>query len=112
MTATQITRRSAVCMAGALAFASAAQAQTGAARQVAFDSAMADYAHGHFAAAHAAFWQLADQGNADAARIALLMSAYGQRMYGMRFPIGDVQRERWLANALPRTGGTATAMAR
>lgn len=112
MTASQITRRSAIFMAAAAALAPASQAQTTAAHPGAYESALAEYERGHFAAAHAAFWRLADQGNADAARIALLMSTYGRRLYGIRLAIGDVQRERWLANALPRVGSTATAMVR
>ena len=83
-----------------------------AAQQGAFARAMADYERQHFAAAYQAFWLLADQGHPDAARIALLMAAHGPRLYGQRFSIGEVQRDRWLAAALPHGAGTVTALAR
>jgi hypothetical protein len=104
-------RRLALCVALA-ALSGAALAQAGVDRQAAFERAMADYDRQHFSAAYQALWALADQGHVEAARIALLMAAHGQRLYGMRFAIGPVQRERWLAAALPHGDGTVTAMAR
>jgi hypothetical protein len=70
---------------------------------------MADYEHHDFAAAYQAFWKLADQGHPEAARIALLMAAHGQRLYGQRFVIGPVPRERWLAAALLHAGDKLAA---
>ena len=90
----------------------AAPAQTGSARQAAFERAMADCERKHFAEAYQALWVLADTGHADAARIALLMADHGQRLYGMRFAIGEVQRERWLAAALPHGEGIVVAARR
>jgi hypothetical protein len=115
MTKPNPVRRVAICSLAALAasIAGASLAQsTSAAQQSAFARAMADYERQHFAAAHQAFWLLADQGHAEAARIALLMAAHGPRLYGQRFAIGDVQRDRWLATALPHGAGTVTALAR
>jgi hypothetical protein len=108
-------RRGAIYAVAALAagIAGASFAQSvPATRQSAFARAMADYERQHFAAAYQAFWLLADQGHAEAARIALLMAAHGPRLYGQRFAIGEVQRDRWLAAALPHGAGTVTAFAR
>ena len=115
MTNANPNRRGAICTAAALAagIAGASRAQsTPGAQQGAFARAMADYERQHFAAAYQAFWLLADQGHPDAARIALLMAAHGPRLYGQRFAIGEVQRDRWLAAALPHGAGTVTASAR
>ena len=38
---------------------------------------------------------LADAGNPDAARIALMLEAQGPRVFGKRFAIPPTQRERW-----------------
>ena len=79
--------------------------------QAAFERAMLDYERQRFAAAYQALQALADQGHAEAARVALLMAAHGPRLYGMRFAIDESQRQRWLVVALPPTPGTATAAA-
>ena len=108
-------RRGAICAVAVLAagIAGASRAQsTPAAQQGAFARAMTDYERQHFAAAYQAFWLLADQGHPEAARIALLMAAHGPRLYSQRFAIGEVQRDRWLAAALPHGAGTVTASAR
>lgn len=115
MNRSNASRRGAICTVAALAagIAGASWAQSmPAAQQGAFARAMADYERQHFAAAYQAFWLLADQGHPEAARIALLMSAHGPRLYGQRFAIGEVQRDRWLAAALPHGAGTVTALAR
>lgn len=115
MNRSNASRRGAICTVAALAagIAGASWAQSmPAAQQGAFARAMADYERQHFAAAYQAFWLLADQGHPDAARIALLMAAHGPRLYGQRFAIGEVQRDRWLAAALPHGAGTVTALAR
>ena len=39
---------------------------------------------------------LADAGNAQAARIALMMRAHGSRLFGHHFVVGAVRLERWL----------------
>lgn len=114
MNTSQAKRRWAICTAvlAAAILAGTSQAQSPAARQSAFERAMADYERQHFDAAYQALWLLADQGHAEAARIALLMATHGPRLYGQRFAIGDVQRDRWLAAALPHAAQTTTAMAR
>lgn len=108
-------RRGAICAVAVLAalVAGASPAQTTpAAQQGAFARAMADYERQRFSAAFQALWLLADQGHPEAARIALLMAAHGPRLYGQRFAIGEVQRDRWLAAALPHGGGTVAALSR
>jgi len=99
-------------VAAALLMAGAAQAQTSALPLTPFERAMADYERQHFAAAYQALWVLADTGHPEAARIALLMATHGQRLYGTRFALGEVQRERWLAAALPHADGAVLALAR
>ena len=111
MTVENLSRRVAIGAAAAC-LVCAAPAQTGSARQAAFERAMADCERKHFAEAYQALWVLANTGHADAARIALLMADHGRRLYGMRFAIGEVQRERWLAAALPHGEGIIVASRR
>lgn len=114
-------RRHAACHAlsvAALAWAGAAacQAQPSTApvdaQQAPFESAMAEYERHHFGSAFQALSLLADQGHADAARIALLMCAHGPRLYGQRFSVGEVQRERWLTVALSHAAARNMALVR
>ena len=44
---------------------------------------------------------LADAGECEAARLALLMRAHGSRLFGHTFPATPLQREHWLAAARP-----------
>ena len=44
---------------------------------------------------------LADEGHAEAARIALLMRAHGPRLFGHTFVADVARRERWLDAAAP-----------
>jgi len=67
-----------------------------------FERAMLDYEQARHAQAFDALARLADGGHADAARIALLMVSHGPRLYGRRFEIDRVRRERWLDAAAPR----------
>jgi hypothetical protein len=62
----------------------------------AFDGAMQAYSMQHFRQAFDGLAPLADGGNADAARIALLMVAHGTRLFGQRFDIAAQRRARWL----------------
>jgi hypothetical protein len=66
---------------------------------VAFESAMRDYEAQRFGKAFDTLALLADSGHAEAARIALLMSAQGPRLYGRRFELHPQRRERWLDSA-------------
>lgn len=64
-----------------------------------FDTAMQAYAHMHFRQAFDGLARLADDGHADAARIALLMASHGPRLFGQRFGVAPLRRERWLDTA-------------
>jgi hypothetical protein len=77
----------------ALGLASAMVAAQGA---VAFDEALAHYEQQRFAAAFAELSRLADGGHAEAARVAVLMSAHGPRLYGQAFAVERARLARWL----------------
>ncbi|MES2958755.1 MAG: hypothetical protein V4792_11235 [Pseudomonadota bacterium] len=81
-------------------------------RAALFAHALRDYERQHFDAAFRALSGLADQGHAEAARIALLMSAHGPRLYGLRFAVDEPQRERWLQVALSGVGDRGLASMR
>ena len=73
-----------------------------------FDSAMCDYHAQRFDSAYGALALLADQGHAQAARVALLMNARGPQLYGRRFDnLSPQRRERWLDAAVGPSGGAA-----
>ena len=89
-----------VAVAGVLALALAnAVAQPGARFDAEFQRAMHDYEAQRFGKAFDALALLADGGHPEAARIALLMSAQGPRLYGRRFELHPQRRERWLDSA-------------
>jgi hypothetical protein len=67
----------------------------------ALDDAMAHYERCDWAQAYGALVPLADAGDRDAARIALLMRAHGSRLFGHTFSASPTQREHWLAVARP-----------
>lgn len=93
------------CLAAALlAGVGPVRAQDGA-----FERAMLDYEEARHAQAFDALARLADGGHADAARIALLMVSHGPRLYGRRFEVDGVRRERWLDAAAPRATRSADA---
>lgn len=89
-------RRSAVGFALALLINAAGATETE------FSAAMLDYEQHRHQRAFDALARLADGGHAEAARIALLMVAQGPRLYGRRFEIDAVRRERWLDAATTR----------
>lgn len=64
-------------------------------------AALAEYEAGHWSQAYTAFVALADQGHAQAARIALLMAARGPVLYGQAFDASVPQRQRWAAMQVP-----------
>lgn len=67
------------------------------------DLAMAHYERCEWELAYAALVPLADAGNREAARIALLMRAHGSRLFGHTFMATSAQREHWLdAASWPR----------
>ena len=65
--------------------------------------AMANYERCDWVQAFNDLALLADAGNAEAARIALLMRAHGTRLFGHHFVVGALRSERWL-NAASGTG--------
>lgn len=90
-------RRSAVAALLATVFSGPAFAQANASSlAVGFEAAMRDYDAQRFGKAFDTLALLADSGHAEAARIALLMSAQGPRLYGRRFELHPQRRERWL----------------
>lgn len=70
--------------------------------QAAFDDAMDQYREGRWSAAYGRFAALADQGHAEAARIALLMLRYGARLYGHHWGASQPQINEWMKLAVQR----------
>lgn len=68
------------CRMGAFLCLAAAAWSAGAASQ--FDLAVADYRGGRYASAWGHFYMAANEGDADAARVALHMLRYGPLLYG------------------------------
>ena len=60
------------------------------------NTAMADYRRGKVSAAYIGFAKLADQGNAEAARIAIMMLRYGRKMYGADWGASQPQIDLWI----------------
>ena len=65
----------------------------------AFDRAIEHFAHGHWSEAFEELVPLADAGHREAARIAMLMTTRGPRLFGRTFPASPLQRNRWQAVA-------------
>jgi len=63
----------------------------------AFDRAIEHFAHGRWAEAFEALVPLADAGDREAARIAMLMTTRGPRLFGRSFPASPSQRRHWHA---------------
>ncbi len=68
---------------------------TPAAAPSAFDRAIEHFAHGCWPKAFEALAPLADAGDREAARIAMLMTTRGPRLFGQAFPASPSQRKRW-----------------
>jgi hypothetical protein len=62
----------------------------------AMNTAMEHYRQGKVSTAYVEFAKLADQGNAEAARIALIMLRYGRRMYGTEWGSSQPQIDLWI----------------
>ena len=62
----------------------------------AFDRAIAHFAHGRWKAAFDELVPLADAGHPEAARIAMLMTTRGPRLFGRTFTASPEQRRLWL----------------
>ena len=74
------------------------------------DAAMDAYERGHWDEAYRAFGALADAGDGEAARIALLMQRHGPALYARDFAASPMQRAAWRA-ALLRDGLRTAAKA-
>lgn len=61
-----------------------------------FGQALAAYERCHWPQAYALLATLADEGHADAARLALQMVRHGTRLFGQRFEASAIQQARWL----------------
>lgn len=64
-----------------------------------FNEAMELYSVGRWSAAYGRFAALADQGNAEAARIALLMLRHGAKLYGRDWGASQPQINQWMTLA-------------
>ncbi len=83
-------------LAGALlASVAAAQPPAAPAFDAAFDNALVAYERNHWDEAYTALAQLADRGHPQAARMALQMWRFGQKLYRMDFSASPAQPERW-----------------
>lgn len=60
-----------------------------------FEAAQDLYAQCHWPQAFATFTRLADRGDAEAARIAVQMARYGERLYGQVFTLAPAQIAPW-----------------
>jgi hypothetical protein len=60
------------------------------------NTAMEQYRQGRYSIAYVQFCKLADEGNAEAARIALIMLRYGRRMYGTEWGSSQPQIDLWI----------------
>jgi len=65
-----------------------------------FDAEVRLYEEGHWQQAFVGLSSLADQGNATAARLALLMLRYGAAVYGTTFSAAPDQVARWAQRVL------------
>lgn len=67
-----------------------------------FQRAMQAYEIQHFQQAYDSLVRLADEGHAEAARIALLMARHGRSLYGSDLQATHLQRQAWLESARAR----------
>jgi len=64
-----------------------------------FEQALEDYKSGHTTAAYGRFMRLADAGDAEAARIALVLLRHGPEMHGTAWGASQPQIDHWIALA-------------
>jgi hypothetical protein len=84
-------------LAASLACVGAAAGSPPAAVQAeAFEEALDLYAQGKWSAAYGYFARLADDGHAQAATIAILMSRYGGSLYGYEWGASQAQIDHWI----------------
>ena len=96
----------ALAAAGAASAAQTSIAQPMAGVSERFAEALAAYERNHWREAHRLLVLLADDGHAEAARMALLMWRHGPSLYGQPFAASAAQVERW--TRLWGCGGDAT----
>jgi hypothetical protein len=65
------------------------------AASAAFDRAIGHFEHGHWTQVFEELNPLADAGDREPARIAMLMTTQGPRLFGRSFPALPAQRDRW-----------------
>ena len=82
----------AVCLTLALGLGAGAAA---AAADAGYDQAVRDYRSGRWSAAYGHFMVLANNGNIEAARIALHMYRHGKLLYGSEWAATDEDVELW-----------------
>ena len=66
------------------------------ANQALFDQALAEYKEGRRTAAYGKFVTLADHGDAESARIALMLLRHGQKMHGAGWGASQAQINHWM----------------
>jgi hypothetical protein len=79
----------------ALAAALIAVAGAACAEDARFEQARAEYEVGHYERAFTTFAALADEGQCDAARIALQMARLGRALYPVAFRVDAERLQRW-----------------
>lgn len=89
-----------LCTAAAMATGTATANVTSS--DAAFNDAMEQYKKGKWSGAYGRFASLADQGHAEAARIALIMLRHGAKMYGHDWGASQPQINQWMKLALQR----------
>ncbi len=84
-----------VCLLAALSAPCASARPAGPNNDPAFQQAVAQYREGRLAAAYGRFVRLANQGDPDAARIALFMHRYGPVLFGNYWDAQVEEIEMW-----------------
>jgi hypothetical protein len=72
------------------------------AQGVSYATATAEFQGGRWSAAYGSFVELANQGNRDAARIALFMNRYGPDLFKTRWAATDEELQAWARLATSR----------
>lgn len=94
------TRCAALALAALVSpMAAVAASDDDAERSPAASAAFATYERAQWASAFDQFAALADRGDEDAARIALLMARHGRQLYGVELAAPQSRREAWLLAA-------------
>jgi hypothetical protein len=65
-------------------------------RKVEFEQALADYKQGRPTAAYGRLMRLADQGDAESARIALILLRHGEQLNGTAWGASQPQIDHWM----------------